>query len=133
MLKQPACRLSLSTEQCPVTDEERDYMSKVPYSTAVGSIMYSMVSTRPDLAYSICLLSKFMSNPGKAHWTAMKHVLRYMASTTELGFKYDADFAGDKDSRKSSTAYVFMVSRKAHWIAMKEFLSWDQRRVYTND
>ncbi|XP_062118550.1 secreted RxLR effector protein 161-like [Humulus lupulus] len=98
-------------------------MSKVSHSTAVGSIMYSMVNTRLDLSYSIGLLSKFMSNPRKAHWTAMKHVLRYIASTTELGLKYekvgdlievegyvDANFSGDKDSSKSTTAYVFMVS-----------------------
>lgn len=48
--------------------QEASYMRGVPYSNAVGSIMYAMVSTRPDLAYGVGLVSRFMSKPGRVHW-----------------------------------------------------------------
>ncbi|XP_062074786.1 secreted RxLR effector protein 161-like [Humulus lupulus] len=112
----------LSKEQCPKTQTEKEEMDKVPYSNAVGSIMYLMVCTRPDLAYAISVLSKYMANPGKEHWEAMKWVFRYLLGSTETGLKFtkklnctliegysDADYAGDKDNRKSTSAYFFLV------------------------
>lgn len=63
-------------------------MRKVPYSNAVGSLMYSMVCTKPDLAYSVSIVSRFMSNLGKDHWEALKWVLRYLKGTSEVGLLY---------------------------------------------
>ncbi|XP_062103000.1 secreted RxLR effector protein 161-like [Humulus lupulus] len=112
----------LSKEQCPKTQAEIEEMSKVPYSNVVGSIMYLMVCTRPDLAYSISVLSKYMENPGLEHCRVMKWVFRYLLGTTDIGLKFtkysnsnlidgysDADFAGDRDHRKSTSAYYFLV------------------------
>ena len=62
-----APHFKLSAAQCPVTDEETEYMSRVPYSSIVGSLMYVMVCSRPDLAYAMSLVSRYMSNPGKEH------------------------------------------------------------------
>ncbi|KZV48074.1 hypothetical protein F511_12624 [Dorcoceras hygrometricum] len=62
----PQFRLSVS--QAPKNTEEIDYMNKVPYASAVGSVMYCMVCTRPDLAHAISVISRFMANPGKEHW-----------------------------------------------------------------
>ncbi|XP_062116409.1 secreted RxLR effector protein 161-like [Humulus lupulus] len=121
--KQPMTnQFYLSKEQCPKTQAEIEAMSKVPYSNAVGSIMYLMVCTRPDLAYAISILSKYMSNPGGEHWEAMKWVFRYLLGTTEIGLKFskqqnctlvegysDADYAGDRDNMKSTSAYFFLV------------------------
>ena len=67
-----ASHFQLSSSQGLTTDEERADMNGVPYSSAVGSVMYSMVSTRSDLANAISVLSRFMSNLGKEHWNAMK-------------------------------------------------------------
>ena len=53
-------------------DEDVEYMSKVSYSSAVGSLMYAMVCSRPDLSYAMCLVSRYMSNPGKEHWNAVQ-------------------------------------------------------------
>ena len=53
-------------------------MLDIPYSNAVGSLMYSMLSTRPDLSYAMSVLSRFMSSPGKSHWEAMKWLFRYI-------------------------------------------------------
>ena len=66
--------VKLSAEQCPKTHEEEECMSRVPYASAVGSLMYAMVCTRPDIAHALGVLSRFISNPGKEHWTAVKRV-----------------------------------------------------------
>ena len=47
-------------------------MKKVPYQSVVGSLMYAMVCTRPDLSYAVGVVSRFMSNPGEAHWAVVK-------------------------------------------------------------
>ena len=55
---------------------EKVDMMKVPYASAVGSLMYAMVCTRPDIGYAVGVVSRFMSNPGKEHWNAVKWILR---------------------------------------------------------
>ena len=57
----------LSKEQSPKTEEEMDYMSKVSYASTIGSLMYAMVCTRPDIAHVVGVVSSFMSRPGKQH------------------------------------------------------------------
>lgn len=84
--------------------------------------MYSMVCTRPNLDYAISTLSRFMSKSGKEHWKAMKWLMRYISGTTGYGLLYkkhgdqvgiegyvDSDYAGDRDSIKSTTTYFFKV------------------------
>ncbi|KAL5572941.1 hypothetical protein UlMin_022538 [Ulmus minor] len=98
-------------------------MEGISYSQAIGSIMLSMVSTRPDLSFAISVLSRFMSNPERDHWLAMKWLLRYIKGTTKLGLVYrkarnylrldgyvDSDYGGDRDRRRSTTTYVFMLN-----------------------
>ena len=65
----------LSKEQSPKTEEERAYMAKVPYALAIGSLMYVMVCTRPDIAQAVGAVSRYMNNPGKLHWEAVKWIL----------------------------------------------------------
>ena len=55
----------LSSKQCPQSPVEEEEMSRVPYASAVGSLMYVVVCTRPDLAYVVSIASQFMSNAGK--------------------------------------------------------------------
>ena len=108
----------LSKEQSPKTEEERDHMSKVPYASAIGSLMYAMVCTRLDIAYAVGVVSKFMSRPGKQHWEAVKWILRYLKGSSDTCLCFtgaslklqgyvDADFAGDINSRKSTTGFFF--------------------------
>ena len=73
-----ASHFKLSSSQCPSTDSDFDYMSKVPYSSAVSSLMYAMVCSRPDLSYAMSLVSRYMANPGKEHWNAVKWIFRYL-------------------------------------------------------
>lgn len=69
-----AQHFKLSIKDSPGTDQEKAYVERVPYSSVVGSLMYSMVCTRPDLAH-VSLVSRYLSNPGKAHWEATKWIL----------------------------------------------------------
>ena len=78
----------LSTEQCPKTQEEEEDMSRVPYESTVGSLMYAMVYNRPDIALAVGVLSSFMSKPGKEHWTTVKWVFRYLRGTSDYGLCY---------------------------------------------
>ena len=94
---------------------------KTPYSSAVGSVMYAMISTRPDLAYAIGLVSRFMSIPGSVHWEAVKWLLRYIKGSHDLSLVYtkgkdlsvigycDSDHGGDLDRKRSTSGYVFTV------------------------
>ena len=59
--------ISLSKKDCPTTPEERERMSRVPYASAVGSIMYAMTCTRPDVTYSLGVVSRYQSDPGENH------------------------------------------------------------------
>jgi hypothetical protein len=63
--------LKLSSTQCPNSDEDIEYISRVSYSSAVGSLMYAMVYSRPNLSYAMSLVSQYMANPGKEHWNVV--------------------------------------------------------------
>ena len=127
----------LSAEQCPKTQEEEEDMSCVPYASAVGSLMYAMVCTRPDIAHAVGVLSRFMSKPRKEHWTAVKRVFRYLRGTSDHGLCYqgrpgldrvldihgfvDADWVGDLDQRRSTSGYVFnLFGGVVSWMSKKQ-------------
>jgi len=94
---------------------------KTPYASAVGSVMYSMIGTRPDLAYALGLVSRFMSKPGSMHWEEVKWLLRYIKGSQELCLVYtkgknlnimgycDSDHGGDLEKQRSVSGYIFTV------------------------
>eukprot|EP00253_Pinus_taeda_P016872 PITA_16872 len=115
-----ASHFKISKEMGPKTQEDMDYMSKVPYASAVGSLMYAMVYTRLDIAHAVGVVSRYMNNPGKEHWMAVKWILKYLKGTTNQALCFggsnislqgyvDEDMAGDRDNRRSTTGYVFIV------------------------
>ena len=124
-----ASHFKLSKQQSPVTEDELAYMDKIPYASAIGSLMYAMVCTRPDIAHAVGVVSRFMSTPGREHWEAVKWILRYRkgSSTSALVFRkselglqgyVDADNGGDVDSRKSTTGYVYTFGGTAiSWVS----------------
>jgi len=69
---------NLSASQCPTSPSEMEYMRRVPYQSAVRSLMYAIVCTRPNISQVVGVLSKYMSNPGRVHWDAIKRVFRYL-------------------------------------------------------
>jgi hypothetical protein len=120
---------NLSKQHCPKTEKEQKQMEKIPYASAVGSLMYAMVCTRPDISHAVGVVSRYMSNPGFNHWSAVKWILRYLAGTRDMELCYtgadiqlrgfvDSDMAGDIDGRKSTTGYVFTLGSAAiSWIS----------------
>jgi hypothetical protein len=109
-------------------------MKNVPYQSAIGSLMYAMLGTRPDIAYAVGAVSQYCSNPGRGHWTAVKRILRYLKGTMNFSLEYkgtneqligysDADWAGNIDDRRSTTGYVFLVADGA--------VSWNSRKQPT--
>ena len=67
--------MKLNNMMCPTAREEKENISKVPYSSVVGSLMYAMVCTRPDIAHAVGVVSRFLKNPRKVHWEAVKWIL----------------------------------------------------------
>ncbi|PKI76235.1 hypothetical protein CRG98_003346 [Punica granatum] len=83
-----------------------------------------MVCTRPDIAHSVGVVSRFLSNPGKEHWNAVKWILRYLRGTSKVCLHFgtgkpelvgymDTDMAGDIDSRKSTLGYLMTFAEEA--------------------
>ena len=92
-------------------------LQHVPYASAVESLMYAIVCTRSDIAHAVSTVSRFMSNPGRPHWKAVKWILKYLQSSTnlkiclgksesELVAYTDADMAGDVNRSKSTSGYL---------------------------
>ena len=68
LLRTPlSMQAKLSKEECPKSDHEKEFMSKIRYQSAVGSLMYAMIATRLDIAFAVGLVSRFLSNPSKKH------------------------------------------------------------------
>ncbi|XP_047326735.1 secreted RxLR effector protein 161-like [Impatiens glandulifera] len=110
-------------------------MQKIPYASAVESLMYAQVCTRPDLAYIVRMLGRYLSNRGMDHWVAVKRVMRYLKRTKDYMLTYkksdqleivgysDSDFAGCQDSRRSTSGYIFMLAGGAiSWKSVKQTL-----------
>ncbi|KAK1552621.1 hypothetical protein Q3G72_020490 [Acer saccharum] len=75
--------IKLSKEQVPKNEHEEQFMSRVPYASAVGSLMYAMLCTRPDICFAVGIVSRFQSKPGPDHWTAVKHIFKYLKRTRD--------------------------------------------------
>ena len=85
-------------------------MKSVPYAPVVGSLMYAMVVTRPNIAHAVGIVNKFMHNPGRSHRNTVKHMFRYLVGTKNYGILFgpnntsgvlsytDSDFAGCVDN-----------------------------------
>ena len=123
---------SLSLDMCPKTKDEKEKMACVPYANAVGSLMYAMMSTQPNICYVVGLVSRFQSNPGLTHWKAVKRILRFLRGTTNYILCYqgldlcmisysDADWGSDLDERKSTSEYAFLLNNGAiTWSSKKQ-------------
>ena len=123
----------LSSAQSLTTAKDKEEMSVIPYASAIGSIMYAMLCTRPDVNLAVSLVARYQSNPGKEHWTAVKNILKYLKRTKDMFLVYggdkelivngyvDASFDTDPDDSKSQTGYVFTLNGGAvSWCSSKQ-------------
>jgi Reverse transcriptase (RNA-dependent DNA polymerase)/gag-polypeptide of LTR copia-type len=104
------------------------------YQSMVGSLMYAMLGTRPDIAYAVSVVSRYSSNPTETHMKAVKRILRYLNATKHLKLVFsgtltnltgftDADWAGDHGTRRSTSGYLFHVGSGV--------ISWSSKRQAT--
>ncbi|GKB80021.1 hypothetical protein Tco_0946916 [Tanacetum coccineum] len=122
-------KLKLSKSQGASTPSEKQRMQNIPYASAIGSIMYAVRCTRPDVAFAQNMTSRFQQNPGEEHWTAVKNILKYLRNTKNMFLVYGGavDWKSTKQSifATSSTdaEYIaaFDASKEAVWI--RKFIS----------
>ncbi|KAH9780110.1 hypothetical protein KPL71_007953 [Citrus sinensis] len=124
--------ITFSKDQSPKTSEEIEKMRQAPYAEAVGSLMYAMLCTRPDICFAVRMVSRYQSNPGPKHWSAVKHIMKYLKRIKNYMLVYsgdelipvgytDSDFMSYKDSRKSTSGYVFTLGSGAiSWRSVKQ-------------
>lgn len=135
-VKTPMDSLTVSSADCPLpgTDEQHA-MQAVPYREACGSLMSLAINTRPDIIYAVGVACRYMHNPGYAHWSLLKRIMKYLVGTIDLRLclggatlsagilestrqntvqgqikfhgRYDSDWAGDKDNSRSTSGYCF--------------------------
>ncbi|KAA0051463.1 gag/pol protein [Cucumis melo var. makuwa] len=134
--------VTLSKEQCPKTPQKVEEMRYIPYASVVGSLMYAMLRTTPDICYAVGIVSRYHSNPGLAHWTAVKTILKYLRKTRDYMLVYnfkdliltgdtDSDFQTNRDSRKSTSGSVFTLNRGAAiWRSIKQGCIADMEAEY---
>ena len=108
-------------------------MSEVPYASAIGSIMYAMLCTRPDVSHTLSFTSRYQSNPGMKHWISVKRILMYLRMTKDMSLVYggdeelvvkayaDASFSTDPNDSKSKMGYLFILNgAAASWRSSKQ-------------
>ncbi|XP_071719548.1 secreted RxLR effector protein 161-like [Rutidosis leptorrhynchoides] len=108
-------------------------MIRVPYASAIGSIMYAMKCTRPDVSFALNMTSRYQQNPGDCHWTAVKNILKYLRNTKDMFLVYggfdelsikcytDASFETDRDDSRSQSGYFFVMNGGAvDWRSSKQ-------------
>ena len=78
----------LSKMQCLRNNMEREQMKKIPYASAVGSLMYAQTCTRPDISFAVGMLGRYQSDPGFEHWKAAKKVMRYLQGIKDYMLTY---------------------------------------------
>ena len=81
----------LCKSQCPQTTGEQVEMIIVPFTSAIGSFMYAMICTRPDVSYALSICGKYQTNPGMIHQAAIKNILKYLKRTKDLFLVYGGD------------------------------------------
>jgi hypothetical protein len=116
--------VQLSVDQCLTTTEEKAAMKAVPYQKAVGALNWVTVGTRPDIAFATGQLARFMENPGRVHWEAVKRILRYLKGMQDWRLVYGggearglegfADANGAmQEHRRAISGYVILIDAGA--------------------
>ena len=129
----PTGMMEFTKDDCPKNAKEKQEMEKYPMRTAVGCLLYLSLMTRPVITKAVSAASSIVSNPGKAHWKNVQHIIRYINGTRDHGIIYrpgssmeirssvDADWAGCKATRKSTSGWViFLAGGPVLWKSSKQ-------------
>ncbi|KAL6329550.1 hypothetical protein AAG906_022101 [Vitis piasezkii] len=119
----------LSKMQCPRNNIEREQMKKIPYASAVGSLMYAQTCTRPDISFAVGMLGRYQSDPGFEHWKAAKKVMS-LKSTSGFVFMLANGAISWKSEKQSITAsstmeaeFVACFEASSHALWLRNFIS----------
>jgi hypothetical protein len=128
------CHVPMENRLRLTKNDKSPSVDKTKYRSVIGSLRY-LVNTRPDIAYSVGIVSRYMEDPRGSHWAAVKQILRYLAGTVNYGCIYkklsksktkitgysDSDLAGDVDDRKSTSGSVFLLGTSlVTWCSQKQ-------------
>lgn len=125
----------LTMDMCASSEGDREKLRNIPYQEAVGSLLYLVQGTRPDITFAVNDVSRFNANFGNSHWAAVKRIFRYLQGTVDYKLVYmkkgngrlcgftDADWASDVDKRRSCTGFIFKLCDGA--------ISWGSKRQPT--
>ena len=114
--------IHLSKMMCLTTSRKIQRMSRIPYASTIGSLIYVMLCTRPDVVLTVSVMSRYQSNPSEEHWIAVKNIFKYLRRTKYLFLIFggdfelqveeytDLDFIFDSDDRKSTSGYMFICN-----------------------
>jgi hypothetical protein len=128
----PIGSYQISKDDCPKTEEDIVFMKSIPYRQVVGSLLWIAGASRPDIAAAVNIVSRYSQNPGRNHWYAVKRILQYLKGSINMGLCLggdsplklsafsDADWAGDPDSRKSTSGYIIKLGNS--------LISWSSKR-----
>jgi len=115
--------------------EEETFEDRYPYREVVGSLMYALTCTRPDIGNAVGNVAKYCAKYNKQHWMAAKRIVKYLKTTSHYGIMFngkekkalcghaDANWAADLDSRRSTTEYIFLLNDSV--------ISWRSQRQAT--
>ncbi|XP_059277610.1 secreted RxLR effector protein 161-like [Lycium ferocissimum] len=107
----------------PQEENEELLGPEVPYLSAIGALMYLANATRHDIAFSVNLLARYSSSPTRRHWNGIKHILRYLKGTSDMGLFYtnkgstdlvgyaDAGYLSDPHKARSQTGYLIYIRK----------------------
>ena len=117
--------IKLSKEHGPKNADEATIMKAKPFRSLMGCLLYIATCTRPDIAFAVCRLSRFLENPGIQHWKAAIRIVRYLKSTLDFGITYsgrsngelnkvkaycDADWGSNVDDRRSVSGIMIIMN-----------------------
>jgi len=129
-----SCHVPMENKLKLSKEDKSPPVDATKYRSVIGSLRY-LVNTRPDIAYSVGIVSRHMEKPRASHWAAVKQILRYIAGTLSYGVRYtrsgisepsllgfsDSDLAGDIDDRKSTSGSVFFIGMNlVTWVSQKQ-------------
>jgi hypothetical protein len=138
-LSTPMIVRSLDVNKDPFRPRENDEEllgPEVPYLSAIGALMYLAGHTRPDISFAVNLLARYSSSPTRRHWNGIKHILRYLRGTMDMGLFFsnvsksdligyaDAGYLSDPHNGRSQTGYLFTCGGTAiSWRSVKQTIT----------
>ena len=126
---------TIAGQELTLVDNSAEDCDATAYRSLVGKLLFAANTVRSDISYIVGVLSRYLKEPKEVHYKAAKRVLRYLKGTKDLGIRYeagnndngellgycDADWAGDKSDRKSTTGFVFKYANGAiTWRSKKQ-------------